>query len=905
MESPITDIDNSIPQFPMEEKPKRSSVLITIGKWVLGILFFITLASVAIGYFFEDKIKERLIQEINAQLKTELTVGSFQLSLIKGFPYVSAEFNDVILNGTFESTAPFIEASSLSFKLSLQDIIQSNINVQSVLIQDGTLAIYINSKGTPNYKVFKTIEKESSNEFKMGIEEAALSNIEIIYTNKNTDITSRMLLKDATLNGDFSSDMYALESIGTAESHFLDVGDYRFIAGNQIDFDFVLDIDMTKNLYKFKKGNLVVDENEFDITGDIEADANGFIYDLKSNSKAGNLATALTLLPSQYIESFRGLTSTGTFAFDFTYKGQKTATKNPALDAKLYLKKGKIKSPNFEAPLTNVSMRAGFTNGKKQNLESSVLSISDFKGYFKKKLTQMELVVSNMEDPFIDLELDGTIPVESLYKYFKQDNITDAKGALNIKDLKLKGKQKYMSSTSSISKVKMGGEIVFDGAQVSINDFPFQASKGSLILKGNNIGVKALQMEGADSDARFSGVFKNLLPVLFADSTNSQNVQLKFESKLTSKNMDLDQLMEAFANSEESNTEEEQGHGWHSKLSGFLDGTFDAEIAALHFNDIQGSDFEGSVNFEDDVMTIDGDIDAMDGEMNVEGELYLQERPKLIAQIEGKKINVRKLFDQSENFGQETITDDNLRGRMNVNMLINAFFDEQGAFLTDALHVYAGLEIQNGELIDFELLDNFGKYVKRDDLDRIKFTALENWFEIKRGKIHIPVMFIQNNALNLNVSGNHSFDHDISYNVQTNAMQALKDKIVKHDKSRRPKKKLKSNIFDLHYTVMGTTDEFNVKRNRLAVQRNFETSKVQKERIRKVLEESFGAFDLTSSVTENTVKAIPKKPSPKPAQKPTTKEELIQATLDEGIPEFEVEDEDEYEYVKFQGDDGD
>ena len=907
MESPLTDIDNTIPQFPLEEKPKRSSTLVTIGKWFLGILFIITLASVAIGYFFEDKIKARLIQEINAQLKTELTVGAFDLSLLKGFPYVSAEFNDVILKGTFDSTAPFIEASSVSLKLSLMDVIQSKINAESVLIQDGTLAIYINSKGVPNYKVFKTSERSDSEEFKMGIEEAVLSNIEIIYTNKNTDITSMMRLEEATLSGDFSSDLYALESVGTAESHFIDVGEYRFIAGNQLDFDCILDIDMSKNRYTFKKGNLVVDDNEFDITGDIEADAKGFIYDLKSHSKAGNLATALTLLPSQYIESFRGLSSTGTFALDFTYKGQKTATKNPALKAKLFLKNAKIKSPYFQEPLDNVSMQAGFTNGKSQNLKTSVLTISKFKGSFNDKKTQMELVVSNMEDPYIDLELDGTIPVESVYKHFKKDYITEAKGSLNIKDLKLKGKQKYMSSTSRMAKVEIGGEIVFDDAQLSINDFPFIASRGSLLLNGNKIGVKRLQLEGANSDARFSGTFKNLLPVLFADSTNSQDAQLEFASELISENMDFDQLMEAFASEESAHSESKESSGWHSKLSGFLDGTFDAEIAHLHYNDVQGSDFEGSVDFEDDVLTIDGDVDAMDGEMNIEGELYLKKRPKLIAEIEGKQINVRKLFDQAENFGQETIQAKNLKGRMNVNMLINAFFDEQGTFLTDELHVYAGLEIQNGELVNFELLDSFGKYIKRDDLDRIKFTALENWFEIKRGKIHIPVMFIQNNALNLNVSGEHSFDHDISYNVQTNAFQAIKDKIVKHDKSRRPKKKLGKNIFDLHYTVVGTTDDFNVKRNKSAVQRNFETSKAQKERIRKVLEDSFGAFDLSSTVTANTIKPKPKKETPKPSPKPVIKKEkeVIQATTDQGIPEFDAEDEDDVEYVKFQGDDGD
>jgi len=906
MESPISGIDNSGPQYPMEEKAKRSSTVITIGKWILGAMFILTLFSLAIGYFFEDNIKARLVEEINAQLKTELGVESFQLSLIKGFPYVFAEFRNIILNSTFEDAAPFIEASSLSFKLSLSDIIRSKVNVQSVLIQDGTLIVSIDDKGIPNYKVFKTSDKKKSEEFKMGIEEAELKNIEIIYTNQNTDITSRMLLEDAILNGDLSSNLYALQSKGTAVSHFIDVGEYRFVAGNQLVFDFILDIDMNKNLYTFEKGNLIIDENEFDITGDIEADPAGFIYDLKSHSKAGNLASALTLLPSQYIKSFKGISSTGTFALDFTYKGQKTAKTNPALTSTLLLKRGVIKSPHFEEPLKNVSMKANFTNGEDRNLKTSLLSVSNFKGYFNKKLTQMELEVFNMEDPLVDLELDGVIPLQSIYKFFQQDNITDAKGTLSIKDLRLRGRQRHMTSASKMSKVNVGGEIVFNKAQLSINDFPFRAKQGSLAFKGNQIAVKSLTLEGADSDAEFSGKFRNLIPVLFADSTNSHNVQLLFDSELVSNKMDFDQLLNVFTSQEKEEGSETESMGWHSRLSGFLDGTFEAEIDNMHYNDMVGSDFEGSVDFEKDILTIDGDVKAMDGFMSIEGELSLLKRPKLIAEIEGKKINVRKLFDQSDNFGQEVIQSKNLKGRMNVNMLINAFFDEQGVFQADDLHVYAGLEIQNGELIDFELLDNFGKFVKRDDLDRIKFTTLENWFEIRNGKIHIPVMFLQNNALNLNVSGAHSFDHDISYNIQTNALQALKDKIVKHDKSRRPKKKLKKNIFDLHYTITGTVEKYVTKKNRVAVQRNFESSKAHKEKIRRVLEGSFGDFDLTSTITANTIinTPMPKKEIPKATPAPKVKKEVIQASLDEGIPEFDVE-EDDVEYIEFQGDDGD
>lgn len=908
MESPISDIK---PQTPIVENSEKntSSWLNTIAKWTLGMFLISILASFTIAYVFEDKIKARLVEEINNQLKTELTVESFSLSLLKGFPNVSAEFSQVMLNGTFNNdTAPLLEASNLSFTLPLFGLLKSNVQVKSVYIKDGSLSVYMNSKGVPNYKILKPMTKsdDSSDDFQLNIEQATLENIDIMYINKSSDITSRIRIDNASFSGNFSADKYALESKGNAESHFLDISNKRFIPGNQLDFDLILDIDMNQNMYTFQQGKLTIDDNHFNIIGDVTADPKGYIYDLTVKSKEGNLATVFTLLPEEYIESFSDITSTGKFLFDFTYKGQKTDKESPQLRAQVKLRKGEIKSPHFESPLKNVSLTANFDNGKYKTLKSSVLKISDFKGYFNEKLSQMELKISNLEDPTIDLEVDGTLPLKSIYKFFHQENMTNANGSLVVKDLKVKGKQNDMRSMSRISKVDVSGEIKFDKASLTINEYPFVADKGSLLLKNNKILVKGLYINGADSDARFSGTFKNLIPVMFADSTNSKNAELQFSSKLNAKNLDLDQLADAFSGFQSTSNEIEENKGWHSKISGFLDGTFDAYVENIHYNDLTGSEFEGSINFEDDVLTLDGDLETMDGFMSLEGELFLTKTPKLIGEIEAKQIDVHKFFKQAQNFGQETIVARNLKGKMNTNMIINAHFDENGAFLEDKLHVYAGLEIRNGELNNLEMLKTFSTYIHSDDLENIEFTKLENWFEIKNGKIHIPVMFIQSNAINLTVSGTHTFDHRINYNIKLNAVQVVANRIFKNDKDRRPQKDKRGGVANLHYTVKGTVEDYVVKRNKDAVQKHFKTSKYKKDKIRKVLEDSFGDFDLNSdyaTIVKERKPVIIKKEPVKSAHKPIAKE-VIQAQLSNGIPEFEVE-EDNVEYIEFQGDDGD
>jgi len=337
MESPITDI-SSPPSFDIEPRKKPSHWLFKLIKGVALLVFILITISFTIAHFFENEIKGKLVEAINDQLRTELKIESFTLSLLKGFPNVSAELSNVVLDGTFSNDiAPLLEASSVSFSVPLLQLLSDKININSVLIKDASLGIYVNSKGVPNYKILKPSDNpDSSSDFHLDIEEAILQNVEIIYTNIGTDITSRLLINDAVLSGNFNSDNYALQSAGKGETYFLDFGDKRFLPGNEIDFDFTLDIDMNENVYVFDKGDLKVDGNKFNITGDVINDPEGFIYNLKAKSKKGNLTTLFTFLPEEYLDYFRDYKSSGTFLFDMSYKGQKTATANPKLSVRGY-----------------------------------------------------------------------------------------------------------------------------------------------------------------------------------------------------------------------------------------------------------------------------------------------------------------------------------------------------------------------------------------------------------------------------------------------------------------------------------------------------------------------------------------------------------------------------------------
>ena len=82
------------------------------------------------------------------------------------------------------------------------------------------------------------------------------------------------------------------------------------------------------------------------------------------------------------------------------------------------------------------------------------------------------------------------------------------------------------------------------------------------------------------------------------------------------------------------------------------------------------------------------------------------------------------------------------------------------------------------------MLENFAFALKAGDLERVRFTRLANFLEIRDRTIYIPAMFIQSSAINLTLSGSHTFDQYLEYYIKVNAGQVIANKISRHDRSR-------------------------------------------------------------------------------------------------------------------------
>ncbi len=842
-----------ITDSPKAAKPSLGRRMLKKGLvFLLAAFALIFVSSVIIAAFFEKQIGDRLLTEINKQLKTELSVGSFNLSLLSGFPKVAAQLNEVTLEDAMEGV--LLEANNVSFNIGLFSLLSSDIKIHSVLIQDGALYVHIDRRGKMNYDILKEVEalseneEDSSNDFAISIEEALLEDIELIYLDDRAKQQVKLQIEDADLSGNFSSEAFSMTSVAKMKSDFIEMKDGRYLVGKNLTYESKMKVDLTNRKYEFEEMNLLVESNLFSVSGLIDSKGSATDFDLQLTAEEGSIESVIDFLPEKYLEYFNDFKSKGKFDFNASILGILNEKRYPAIKVSFGLEHGEISSPRLQNALEDVSFKGSFSNGKYFSNKTSTFSIKNFKSHLNRQLIESDFTLYNLDDPAIDLQLSGVLDLEDIFGFLKVPNISEVNGLVEVNDLLIKGRLKDMASQRRISKVKTGGNLTFDDARLGFGKKEIRINEGNIKLVSNSILVEGVKVEGPGTEFELDGKFANILPFLFADSLNSGKAELRFQADLNARKMDLDQMMAL------TETPEKKGSRLRilqkrkaiaktrkrKQFTSLLKGTFKARIAEFNYNKVEGENFRGNVAFDNNELLVKGNLDAMDGAFKLDGKIFFEDKPYMKAEVEMAGIDVKEFFRQCENFGQEVVQSKHLKGDLQSQLLVNAYWKNDGTFLYDKLNVLGAINITQGELIDFAMLYDFADYVKIQDLKHIKFENMQNWLEVSKGQVHIPVMFLQSNAMNLTLSGDHTFDNKINYNLKINAGQVLVNKFKKYNKDMDSHKADRNGWFNLYYRIFGNTTKYKVVQDKRTVKRHFANSEHHKREIRVTLLREFG-----------------------------------------------------------------
>ncbi|TAL57684.1 MAG: hypothetical protein EPN85_13480 [Bacteroidetes bacterium] len=829
----------------------------------LALLFFITMIAgtlLVIAFAYEKEVKDYMIQQLNANLKTKVIIDSknMQFSLFKDFPYASLCFKDVTMlespisnvkpdkkgNKKFLKQDTLFSADNISLQFNILDILAKKYVVKKVSADKGRVKLRVGKDGTKNWDVWKgsADTTSSSEESVFNLEKFILKDIFLIYYDfKNKDDIS-CVIHSGEIGGEFTSKEYDLSITGDMLVDHFNSDSVNYLNKKPLKLDMNLNVDNEKNLYEFSDALVYLSDLKIQVGGKYISHTSSDFVDVFLKGKDMDIQSVLSLLPEKYHKNISDYDSDGEFYGNAHISGKMDGVHSPDVKADFGITKAEITQLSSGIVLKNVHLLGNYYSAAgKDFLELKAFSASLVNGTVSGNLR-----VDNFASPVIAASLNASLLLDDMSHLIKMDSIWNypiesLTGSMKI-NMTYKGRinksGKY--TKHDFDNMNMDGDMALENAGLKIKNstLAFDSINGNFDLHDNNVTVNSFSGKTAKSDFYLKGTLKDALAYSFSDDADI-SIEAAFQSNI----LDMNDFL---LNQEESSKRDTVYNIHFSPRMNFI---LNSDIGYLTFRKFDAKNIRGTFQLRDQKLIGDPiSFSTMDGSVIASGMVDGTNDSILLVTCDAslKHLNINKLFSQLENFGQNTMTHSNLKGIGTAQVQFASVWSSDLTVDLNRIYVRSNLTIEKGELIKFEPIKALSKYIEVGELETIKFAALNNQIEIKDQKIFIPRMDISSSALDISLSGVHTFNNEIDYHIK-----ALMSDIL-FQKARKAKKENtefgvveddKSGRTSLFISMTGTVDDPVIKYDKQGAKQNLkENIAEEKHTLRQILREEFGWF---------------------------------------------------------------
>lgn len=771
--------------------------------WVLGsVLIMLALALVGIGYFFQDELVGIFTKEINKQLTAEVSVDEIKFSAWKKFPDATVEFQNIscLEAKSFPRKDTLFTAESLFLNFNLWDLIQGRYKVKQIELSAGKLNLVTDSRGNKNYSIWKTSENPENSNFQIDLESILLSGIDFQFANQVSRQEYSAIVENARVSGSLKSGVMQYKSNAKLKDFRAKHPHFQILDPIPLDLDLEMVLEGEK--ITIRESEIRWNQTRLIAEGEIQGDD----FNLLVSGSSLKLEETLPFLPENIREALTQYHPKGKIALSGRVIGNKSGLK---AEGSFSAERAEILRKDAGLSLSNMEFSGDFNYPG--NSRQARIRINDFEGNLNKGKIKGKLDYENFNSPKIDLQVSANLDWAYLLPFVGIPEIESASGAF---DSEIRFRGQFASAGkirgSDLGNAEFSGFLNTQPARIKLqgNSNPYEISATKLVFDNQEVGINNLQAKIGQSDFTLNGTCKNLLDYLLVPGRS-----LLVQADLKAGNLDFNEILSSNARVEKKE------ESYALRISPRLTAQVNLEIGALKFRRFEARNLRGKMDLRDQIMRIDPlYMETLDGK--IQGNFVLNGRGNrlhLTGRSDLENIDVQDLFYACENFGQAYLRSDHLRGLATASIVWDTYWSEGLEPDLDKFNAVGDIQIDQGELINFEPMKALADYVRLEELEHIKFQTLQNQITIRNQKVIIPKMDIKSSALTVEASGIHGFDNSIDYKFRLLLQELLTRKVRNQDPELFEehgvirKEGLETSLY---LTMVGTVDDFTIKYDR-------------------------------------------------------------------------------------------
>jgi hypothetical protein len=811
----------------------------------LSIILVIIISLLILSWYFEDRIADYAIKELNQQIRTQVRADKVDFTILRKFPDASIRFKNTYVNSVradynanqFEgiNTDTLLFAEEIYLQLSLIPLIRNQYVIREVQVNNGRLNIYTDSNGNNNYIFWKRNETKNKSNLNIDLQQVKISEINFLSLNLANKTRVSGAMNKSVLKGDFNSERYILDFILDGKLKKYTSNDKDYISNKNISIKSKLNV--TGNNFNIIKSNLVVEGLDFIMDGNIVNDEITDL-DLKISGRDLNLEDLYKsidfIVPVKYRKSVK---VKGNLNFNAEVKGLCGKMKIPAINAEFSLREGWARTTFSENKIENISLNGFFSNGAQHVPGSESLRLENVSLNFGDSKCSGNFNIKNFSHPVINYYINAELNLQDLLPFIKSKTLTWYSGKISI-NTKIQGSQEglFKISNNDILNWKLDGNAELVDIKFGLKDKNISIEHlNANIDIGNYLKLNDLNLVISGNELSIKGRIDNWREYLLKD-----NSKLWMDLNMYSGNLIIDNFLHKGSFEKVTNDSSYIMPDWFYLKGKFW---FDRFI----WDKFSATNMLGDLKYQPGSLLFNGEFSTMGGDIKGNGFAEQKDDLDFSVRINSTlhQINIQTLFYCFNNFGQTFIQDKHLKGQLSGDVEYYSLFDKYLNVRKESILVETDIKIHNGELINFEPMLGLSDFIDVEELKHIRFSTLENQIFIRNSEVMIPQMDIFSSAINISGSGVHGFDNQFNYKVNVE----LSDLLL--NKSHRREPAFEEHVINddglnrtkIYLKIVGTPDDYHINYDRKEAAGALKTKlSDEKAELKSVLKEEFGLF---------------------------------------------------------------
>lgn len=828
---------------------KTGKVIKRFFLYLVLIILILIGTGVVLTFIYSDEIKQFAVKQINLYLNTEVQVKEIDFSIFKKFPDATIVLKDVVVKSskTYNTkdfkfnTDTLLKSQTILLQFDLWDAIHNKYNLRAIQLEKAKAMLCYDKNGKNNFAIFKETPEDTNDSFAIKLEKLKFIEINVCFYNASNNFELESYSNNLKLKGDFYKNDFTLITNGKIDLKKLTIQNVNYLKAKEAIIN--INVKVHNNKFTIKSGTIALGKIKLNLSGTYEVNDDTDAIVLNISAQKQSLSDIIKSLPDIYQSYFENTQANGFIDFKADIHGGINYKTSPRIKFSFNLNDGQLENKNTKVLLSNLFINGSFDNGLKQNLESTSFTIDTFYTIMSDSVIQGKFSIFNFSTPLVKAKLKGGLNLSLWKSLLNLDTFQVLEGMVSF-NLDYIGKIKKLSqiTASDYRNALVKGILNIKDVALQLQNNPYRVEhvNGTFYFHNNDVQTDNSALNVNGSHIILKGLFKNLIAFLMLeneklDATTQINIDKLNLNDWQSENNKAESGFVLPSNIHLISELRINGLTYNKLIANQIHGFLELNPSGLYCSNLQFNTLEGTC-------AISGKVSN-----NALSELSMQTEVKL------KNVNIKKIFQTFDNFGQSFLTDKHLQGKLNADIpFLQIKWDSTLNVLDNDILLDANIEINNGQLIEFEPIYDLAEYIELSELKQIKFSTIKNDISIKDRKIIIPNMEVKTNAFNIEVSGEHTFDNQMEYRIKILLREWLANK-AKKNKRENQEFGIEENdglgSTALYLIIKGTSDKYKITYDSKKMKEQAKESlKKEKQELKTILHEEFGFFKKDSTL---------------------------------------------------------